>query len=262
MKPMWAVSLLAILLCAAGPPKAAHPPSPRPQGETAPRAVAANEAIADQFAMLAFDADPAVAAMPRTGLARWQEEIRLYVSGEAADIRLGGEIGAALARLTGLPIALVGGGAPNLLVAVSYDPPALFAGPLRRLLASAFNGDDVAVEGFLSGVVATQSCWVLAVWGDTAQTVIKAAVVGIDARQPRAAVERCMAQKLAASLGLLGPAGYLPRSVFAPQTGATRYSLEDGLMLRLLYSPALKPGMSRGAAHDAALAALPGLRHR
>jgi hypothetical protein len=71
-----------------------------------------------------------------------------------------------------------------------------------------------------------------------------------------------MAQKLAGALGLLGPYGYLPRSVFSPQGEATRYSLEDVLMLRLLYSPALHPGMTREEARTAALAVLPALRHR
>jgi hypothetical protein len=224
--------------------------------------VASNEAIADQFTMLAFDADPAGAAMPREHLARWREPVRLFVTGSAADIRLAVETAAALSRLTGVPMALMSGGAPNLLVDVSQDPEAAFAGPLRRLLLTAFAGDDDAVDSFVERVVATQPCWVLALWGDAAQTEIKAAVVGIDARQGRAGVDRCMAQKLAGALGLLGPSGYLPRSVFSPQGEATRYSLEDVLMLRLLYSPALHPGMNREEARTAALAALPALRHR
>jgi hypothetical protein len=244
---------LAALLCGAGPP---------PAPDTTPRPVASNESIADQFAMLAFDADPAVGGLPREHLARWRDEARLFVSGTPPDVKQATDLAATLSKLTGVPIEPVAGGSPNLLVAVTADPEGVFGGPLRRLLLAAFAGDETAVDDFTVRVVKIEPCWVLAIWGDVEHTAIKAAVIGIDALQPRAGIERCMAQKLAAAMGLLGPSGYLPRSVFAPQTGATRYSLEDTLMLRLLYSTALRPGMTRDQAHAAALAALPGLRHR
>ncbi len=250
--------VVVALACGAGPPPEHPTPAPAP----ARRNAATNEAIADQFTMLAFDADPVVGGEPRTRLARWIGPVDLFVSGAEIDVRRAAETAGVLSRLTGLPIDLVRGGSPNLVLAVTSDPGGLFAGPLRRLLLAAFESNDAAVDAFVGQVASVEPCWALAIWGDPAQTVIKAAVVGIDARQPRAGIERCMAQKLAAAVGLLGPAGYLPRSVFSPQSASTYYSLEDGLMLRLLYSPALKPGMSRDEAHQAALAALSPPRRR
>jgi hypothetical protein len=252
----------AVWLTAAAPAPQDSPPAPRLAPAPArPLPLASNEAIADQFMMLAFDADPVIGATPRENLARWKGPVRLFVSGSTFDLHVAEQIAAPLARATGLPFEMVAGGSPNLLVAVDADLPNVFGGPLRRLLLAAFE-DDAQADAFIDNVVKSQPCWMLAVWGDAGQTLIKAAVVGIDARQPVVDVRRCMAQKLAASMGLLGPSGYLPRSVFAPQTTSTRYSREDMLMLRLLFSPSVHAGMTRDDVRAAALATLPSLRHR
>jgi hypothetical protein len=246
---------IALLLCAASPP-------PAPDAPPAPATPAARDAaVAEQFAMLAFDADPATGGVPRTALARWHDPVALLVAGSGADAALAASLAATLTHLTGVPIRPAGAGAPNLLVAVTPDPVGTFTGPLGRLLLSAFGGDRDAADVFVTHTVAVAPCWVVAVWGDAGHTAIKAAVVGIDARQDRPAIARCMAQKLAGAMGLLGQSGYLPRSVFTPGSGAIAYSREDALALRLLYSPVLQPGMTREEAHDAALAALPALHH-
>ncbi len=253
----------AVWLIAAAPaPAVTSPPPSIPTPPPRPIPLATNEAIADQFTMLAFDADPVIGAVPREALARWQGPVRLFVSGSRRDFQLAEQIAGSLAKVTGLPFEMVNGGPPNLIIAVDTDLTGVFGGPLRRLLLAAFEGDEAQADAFIDNVVKSQTCWALAVWGDPAQTLIKAAVAGIDAHQPAAQVQRCMAQKLAAAMGLLGPSGYLPRSVFAPQTTSTRYSREDLIMLRLLFSPSIHAGMTRDEVHAAAVTILPSLRNR
>jgi hypothetical protein len=266
------VVVLAMLpwLTAAAPPIASSPPASSPDAlspsvpSPAPPAIrrASNSAIVDQFLMLAFDADPVVGTPARDVFARWTDDVRIYVSGDPPTQRAVDAAAATLAKLTRLPIARVAGGRPNIFLAVTATLEEDFRGPLRRPLSLAFADDEETTDRFIDAVVATQPCWAVPVWADAARTIIKATVVGIDSRQGAAGVDRCITQKLAASLGLLGPSGYLPRSVFTPQSGATKLSFEDAMMLRVLYDPALAPGMSRAQTAAAAAAALQRIRPR
>jgi hypothetical protein len=256
-RPRAAGVALAALLCLS----AAAPPNPPPGTSSAsgpPVAPAihrvSNAAIIDQFLMLAYDADPASGTPARDGLARWLDEQRLFVSGGPSEQAAADSSAAILSRLTGLPMFRVQGGQPNVFLAVTADPVGNFQGALRPLLLAALAGENDTVDRYIDAVVARQPCWVLPVWADRARHVIKAAVIGVHARQGHPGIERCILRELAAALGLLGPAGTLPRSVFTPESGAIRLSLEDQAMLRMLYSPALSPGMARDQAAAAAAA--------
>jgi hypothetical protein len=265
-----AVAAVSWLVAAAplpAPALPAAPPSAAPAapviGPPAPAIRRANNpAIVDQFMMLAFDADPVTGTPARDVFARWTDDVRIYVSGDPPIQRAVDMAAATLAKLTRLPILRVAGGQPNIFLAVTATPAEDFGGPLRRLLSLAFADDQTTVDRFIEAVVATQACWVVPVWADVPRTTIKAAVIGIDARQGYSGVDRCITQKLAASLGLLGPSGYLPRSVFTPQSGATKLSFEDAMMLRVLYDPVLTPGMSREQTAAAAAAVMQRIRPR
>jgi hypothetical protein len=259
------VRLVAAVALAAAPIiawAATEPAAKERSASRSPTLHAGDEAIVDQFLMLAFDADPASGTPARTALARWLEGVRIVVAGDPADQAVVARAAAALAPLTGLPMEIVAGGQPNMLVAVVADPGAAFAGPLRRFLELAFAGDEAGLAGFLRSIVAVEPCWVLPVWADPEQTVIKAAVIGVDARIGHPDVDRCVVREMAASMGLLGAGGYLPRSIFNPHAVATLPSFEDRVMLRLLYAPALSAGMTRERAAAAAHAAVPQLRGR
>ncbi len=227
-------------------------PLPEPAAPSRPP----TEAVAEQFAMLAFDANPEADLVAREALARWEGPVRLFVTGGTADREVAARTLALLARATGLPMEIVADGRPNLFLAVTTDPRDAFGGPLRGLLTLALGGDAAVVDGFIARVVAVAPCWALPVFADAGRTVLKAAVIGVDAGRPRAGVERCISQKLAAGLGLLGSGGFLPRSIFTPGSAALRPSGDDLLMLRVLYGSGVQPGMGREAAVAAALAAL------
>lgn len=270
--------LLLLLLAAAAPaaaPGSARPPhaqaahhkhaAPHPAAAAASAAVgpaaprARPEDLAEQLAMLAFDANPLWAIPRRAALSRWSGPLRLFVFGrpeDQADAR------AALRALRPSGIAmrvvterdLVAAPPNTFLVADEHLVQAL-QGPLRGMLRNAFLGDEAAIDGFIASVVAATPCWTLPVWTDDSRLTLKAALVGVDAAMPREQSRACILRGLGAALGLLGPGAFLPDSAFAPGT-ATRLTRDDERMLRTLYGRALHPGMTRDEAHAAALKAL------
>lgn len=237
--------LLLLLLAAAAP---AAPPAKKP----VPVAPAAKPAdIAEQLAMLAFDANPQWAIPARTVFSRWAGPLRLFVFGRAEDRADAGEALRLLARPSGLAMRLVSEQEvarlpPNVFLVADENLAAAFRGPLREMLRNAFLDDEAAVDGFISGVVERAPCWVLPVWTGGERLVLKAAVIGADAGRPRTETRACMLRALGGGIGLLGPGAYLPASAFAPQ-GAAKLSRDDERMLRVMYGKALQPGMAREA---------------
>jgi hypothetical protein len=228
-----------------------------------PRARVSAAGIADALAGLAFDADPDEEMPARAALTRWAEPMRVFVFGTKSDAADAARAAGQLSRATKLPIQMLGEVAPgnllpNAFMVVSPRLEEDFRSQLRPMLLNAFMDDAVATDAFVEIVGAVQPCWVLPVWSDASHLVLKAAVMGIDARLPPAERQRCMLQKMGGALGLLGGGENLPRSVFAVQSRATRLSREDFIMLRLLYGPGLRIGMTRDEVAAAAGAALRG----
>lgn len=247
-------ALLLLLLAAAAP---AHKAAPVAK----PAVAAAKPAdIADQLAMLAFDANPQWGVPARGAFSRWTGPLRLFVFGRPEDRADAGEALRALARPTGLAMRQVAEKEvarlkPNAFLVADEDLAGAFRGPLREMLRNAFLDDEAAVDGFISQVIETTPCWVLPVWTGADRVVLKAAVIGVDARRPRAEGKACMLRALSGGLGLLGPGAFLPASAFAPG-GAAKLSRDDERLLRVAYGKALRPGMTREAVEAAALAAL------
>ncbi len=240
-------ALLLLLLAAAAPPPAAKKPAA--PAATVPAAKPAD--IAEQLAMLAFDANPQWAVPARGVFSRWSGPLRLFVFGRAEDRADAGEALRALARPSGLSMRQVSEKEvartpPNAFLVADEKLAAAFRGPLRDMLRNAFLDDEAAVDGFIAGVVETSPCWVLPVWTGPDRVVLKAAVIGVDARRPRVESKACILRALGGGIGLLGPGAYLPASAFAPQ-GAARLSRDDDRMLRVMYGKALRPGMGREA---------------
>jgi hypothetical protein len=242
-RPGW---LLGFLLCLPIPVMAAWAPP---------------EAVAAGLMRLAFGADALDQTPPRDVLSRWAEPVRLFVFADAVGL---GEVRRAAAEISGaahFPIAVLdrvarGELLPNAFVVISPDLAGDFRGQLRPMLSNAFLDDPAAVARFTELVVAVDSCWVLPVWTDAAHLVLKAAVIGVDARLPPAERQRCLLRKLGGALGLLGDNDGLADSVFAADSRADRLSAEDRTMLGVLYGPALRIGMDRTAALAAAETAL------
>jgi hypothetical protein len=240
--------LLLLALAAAAPKPAPAPPPARP------------EDIAEQLGMLQFDANPAWSTPARSVLSRWAGPMRVFVFGRPVDK---GDTWAALhalARPTGIAMRVVSEkevvrSPPNVFVVADENLAGAFRGPLREMLRNAFLDDDRAAATFVRDVIDTQPCWVLPVWTDAGRTVLKSAVIGVDARGVRAETRACVLRGLGGALGLLGPGAFLRASAFAPGT-VSRLSREDERMLRVLYGRAMRPGMGRDEALAAAQAAL------
>ena len=235
----WLV-LALMLLAAAGPVQ--------PPGKAAVPAVKAGD-IAEQLAMLAFDANPLWAIPARERLARWVGPVRLFLFGRAEDRADAQAALLALGRASGLRTQIMGAAEaaavpPNAFVVADAHIAAAMRGPLRGMLVNAFSGDEATIEAFLATVVEVTPCWMLPVWADAERSVIRAAVIGVDATGPREATRACVLRGLGAALGPMGPGAFLRGSALAPGTAA-RLSREDERMLRVLYGRALHPGMGR-----------------
>lgn len=251
-------ALLLLLLAAAAPAREAPKPA-APKPTAAKPAAARPEDLAEQLAMLAFDANPLWSVPARVVLSRWSGPMRVLVLGrkeDEADAR------AALRALRPSGIAMravtpseAGRQRPNVFVVAHEYLPQAFQGPLRGMLRNAFLEDEAAIDSFILGVVMATPCWTLPVWADGQRLVLKAAVVGVDASLPREQSRACILRGLGGALGLLGPGAWLPGSAFAPGTAA-RLTRDDDRMLRTLYGRALHPGMTREEAQAAALKAL------
>ena len=219
------------------------------------------EAVASGLMRLVFDGNALDQTPPRGVLSRWAEPMRVFVFADAAGLaevrRAAGEV----ARAAHFPIAVLdrvarGELLPNAFVVISPDLAGDFRGQLRPMLANAFLDFSPDVERFTELVVAVDGCWVLPVWTDASHAVLKAAVIGVDARLPPAGRRRCLLRKLGGALGLLGDDDGLAGSVFAVGSRADRLSREDAAMLRVLYGPGLRIGMDRATALAAAETAL------
>lgn len=250
-------ALCLLLLAAAAPVPPTAKPTPRPP----PRPIARPADIADQLAMLAFDANPLWALPARDVLARWAGPMNLFLFGRAED-RIDAQAALrALARPTGLKLQLLTENqaariAPNAFIVADENLALALRGPLRGMLRNAFAGDEATVEEFLATVVERTPCWMLPVWADDNRSTIRAAIIGVDATRPRAETRACLLRGLGAALGPMGPGAFLPGSAFAPALPtapgpatapglAAKLSREDERMLRTLYSRALHPGMPR-----------------
>jgi hypothetical protein len=217
-------------------------------GATAPAAPVA-PAMPDQLAALVFDPDPAGGLPPRDVLSRWAAPVRLLVFGRPEDRADAAVAAAALTRATRLPVNVmspdqVAPATPNAFLVVGDNLAATFRAELRPMLMNAFLDNAGLADSYTASVIAVQSCWVLPVWADATRTILKAAIIGMEARLPRKQAQRCINQKLAASLGLLGP-GIDPKSLFTPRSPATRLSREDEQLLKAFYGPAFRVGMTR-----------------
>jgi hypothetical protein len=245
-------ALLLLLVAAAAPPKGKPAPTP-----ASPPAKA--EDVAEQLAMLAFDANPLWSIPARVSLSRWVGPMRLFVFGRKED-RDDARAATRALRPSGIAMRIVAEhevsrAQPNAFVVVDEHLPEAFQGPLRGMLRNAFLGDEAAIDGFILGVVMVTPCWTLPVWTDETRLVLKAALIGVDASLPRERSRACILRGLGAALGLLGPGAFLPGSAFAPGTAA-KLTRDDDRMLRTLYGRGLHPGMNRDEAHAAAVKAL------
>jgi len=180
--------------------------------------------LAKQFEAIAFTAE--IGGAHRWGrLIRWTQPIRAQIyEGDA----YWDEVAPVLddiGRMTGLPIATPAD-FTNINLAIRIVPSGVYR--------------DLAGRGIDEPCLTT-------VDSDTATgAIIRASVlIQSDDRHQRL---HCIVEELTQAMGLMDDSTVFPKSVFNDRSLATRLTLEDKIMLAMLYDPRLKPNMSVGEA--------------
>jgi hypothetical protein len=144
-----------------------------------------------------------------------------------------------LSALTGLPMRLVAD-RPNFLILV-VNPPER-RGARERILAFAPGTSEAALASVLEMDAATYCT----VFGYTpgASPYYERALAVIRAELPDLMRRACLHEEIAQGLGLINDSPQARPSIFNDNSEFALLTRQDELLLRLLYDPRLKPGMS------------------
>lgn len=185
-------------------------------------------------------------------LRRWQGPIRMTVihgpsvspeerAFDLAEIR---RYTRRLSRLTGVPILLVPeNGRPNFLVLVLGAREQKTIGPrkVRKLLP--ILGENVIREMFSTPRSIFCAAYVTSAPGAPRGVYTHGAVL-IKAEHPRLMRQSCIHEELAQALGLPNDSPDARPSIFNDDEEFALLTRHDELLLRILYDPRLKPGMT------------------
>ena len=184
-------------------------------------------------------------------LLRWDKPVRVSVQfgasippeKQAADRARVASYVARLATLTGLSITLTNQN-PNFWVHfASVDERAALGPALNAELSELTPGQIAAVTQMTRDTfcqVLTQS--------DPATNTYTAAVAVIPAEHPDLLRLSCIHEELAQALGLPNDSNAARPSIFNDDEEFALLTPQDALMLRMLYNPALRPGMTEAEA--------------
>jgi len=233
-----------------------------------------SEALLQEFRSLAYQTERPVLGSDgrprarRDHLAKWTIPIRVaLIDGDGPGS--GGTIPASfrklaeaqlaeLAALTGLEIAAAPQAEANLLIFLATDP---FAAARRhhRLFARKII-DGPSYEALLAAMEGSATCFGFfwGGWPEGRSIDFAVAFVRRD-RGPRT-LEGCLVQEVTQVLGLANDLDAAADSVFSDSGRQVALTERDRLLLRLLYDPRLRPGMSWAEAEPLARAALRDLR--
>jgi hypothetical protein len=173
-----------------------------------------------QFSRLAFDSEYG-GAHRRDHIIRWEGPIRVAIRGFGS-ARYRGEVRQHLRRL-----ALLTGKDIRLL-----DWSSALAGPNIEIIFVSGGGGRLDPRAPCSTLLYDR------------HFVIYRAEIRIapaEAQQRR----HCLAEELTQAMGLANDSRLLRRSIFNDNSAVLRLALWDALMVRVLYDPSIRPGMSR-----------------
>lgn len=184
-------------------------------------------------------------------LRRWQDPVVLQAEfGASADVALQrvyrGEIAAFAARLqqaTGHPVRLAGSGG-NFIVLVLTDSERQAIGPRLRELVPDLPGGDIATLG---GLDRGNFCTVFA-YSRGDRPVYVRAVALIRAELPDQLRSSCIHEELAQGMGLANDSPAARPSIFNDDEEFALLTRHDELLLKILYDPRLRPGMTEAEA--------------
>ncbi|PPB80239.1 Protein of unknown function (DUF2927) [Albidovulum inexpectatum] len=211
------------------------------------------EDLARNFLRIAFfdefvERDGKLVAEPREGrLQRWEGPVRLSVefgpsvdeAQRRADLAAIDAYAARLARLTGLRISR-SDWRPNHLVLILNSDERKEA--LDRIRAFAPAISPAALQS-VRDMARQTYCTVIALSDDTSHVYVSAVTV-IRAELAYRMRLACIHEELAQSLGLVNDSPHARPSIFNDNEEFALLTPQDELMLRILYDPRLRPGMT------------------
>ncbi len=194
-----------------------------------------NSRLAENFRRIAFFTYPNDQEHLAKPLTKWQGPIRYAVVGTDADVEQVGTLMGRLAALTGLQIEPVGEADANFVVLLLDDRE-------RRLAKQAF-ADAESRAFFDSFVSAIFDCGAIADWSDEEPEITKALVYlhgDLDGLYRRL----CFHEEISQSLGLFNDDPTVRPSIFNDDDEFALLTRHDEYLLRILYDPRLRSGMT------------------
>jgi hypothetical protein len=213
--------------------------------------------LADNFAQIAlydeYTRGPSgpVQRQASSALRRWEDPVRVALRFGASvtpdrratdTARIGSYLGR-LSRLTGHPIGL-SDAAPNFFVYVVSEDERRALGPTVSSVLSGLSGSEVAG---VTGMELSTYCLVYAM-SDGATGRYTRAFAVIRAEHPDLLRLSCIHEEIAQGLGLANDSPRARPSIFNDDEEFALLTTQDEMMLRILYNPALRPGMTEAEA--------------
>jgi hypothetical protein len=204
-----------------------------------------------------------VAQQSRAQLRRWEEPVRMQLhfgasvdaETRARDTRTVRSFAARLQRLTGHPVRLVGSGGNYHVFVVSVDEQAALAPKLDALGL----GLSRATIGEITSLPRTAYCAVYASSKVARPNAYVSAIALIRSEHPDLMRLSCYHEELAQGMGLPNDSPRARPSIFNDDEEFALLTAQDELLLRMLYDPALSPGMTPAEARPVIRALADGL---
>ncbi|SNR50364.1 Protein of unknown function [Paracoccus sediminis] len=201
-------------------------------------------ALRDEYAHGGIQTGGGGAAAP---LRRWQDPVRLQIEfGASTDVATRrvyrvetGEFASRLAAATGHPVMQTDSGG-NFIVMVLSDDERRAIGPRLAQLVPGIPARDIAV---MQDLDADNFCTVFA-YSRGAVPVYSNAVALIRAELPPLLQSSCIHEELAQGMGLANDSPDARPSIFNDDEEFALLTRHDELLLKILYDPRLRPGMS------------------
>ncbi|NBE08004.1 DUF2927 domain-containing protein [Paragemmobacter ruber] len=192
-----------------------------------------------------------VQRMTTSRIRKWQAPVRVGLrfgaatppDRRAADTARVASFLQRLSRVTGHPIGL-DDRAPNFFVHIVSEDERRALGPQIRSALPGLSGSEVAA---ITDMPRSTYCLVYAMSAGDGATYTRAFAV-IRAEHPDLLRLSCLHEEIAQGLGLANDSPTARPSIFNDDEEFALLTRQDELMLRMLYNPALRPGMTEAEA--------------
>jgi hypothetical protein len=181
-------------------------------------------------------------------LRRWDQPIRMSIefgnsvppAQRAADTSFIAAYIARLSRITGLSMALTNGPSNFQVLVLGEDDRASFEPRLRQIAPDL---KAASLRAFRE-LPRDNLCLVLANFSDTKTATYSNAVAVIRAEHPDLLRQGCFHEEIAQGLGLANDSPAARPSIFNDDEEFGLLTAHDEMLLRILYDPRLRPGMT------------------